>query len=322
MRLDAARRTSAMNPQGPRGDTQWTIRRRRRAPAPGCHEGEIRMTSIPRGTLAALAFASAVWLTATPAAANDVDTCENASGDEAIAACTRVINSGLFSGRKLAALLNMRCYELNAKRESDKAIADCSQAIRLHENYPSAFFNRGNAYRAKAQYDRSIEDYSQAIRLDPKDTDSIINRGNSYNNKGQYDRAIADYDQALRLKPDDADAFINRGVAYKSKGQHDRAIADYDQAIRLSPDDAAAFYNRGIAYDDKRQYDRAIADYDQAIRLNPRYAKAFYNRGLSRERNNDPQRALGDFRTFAELAPADPDGRRAVERVTKALRGR
>jgi hypothetical protein len=31
---------------------------------------------------------------------------------------------------------------------------------------------------------------------------------------------------------------------------------------------------------------------------------------------------LADFRTFAELAPSDPDGRKAVERVTKALRGR
>ena len=246
------------------------------------------MTSILRGTLTALGFAAAVLLAATPAAASDVDTCETASGDEAIAACTRAINSGQYSGRQLAALLNMRCFELNGKRESDKAIADCSQAIRLHENYASAFFNRGNAYRAKAQYDRSIEDYSQAIRLDPNDADSIINRGNSYNNKGQYDRAIADYDQALRL----------------------------------SPNDAAAFYNRGIAYDHKRQYDRAIEDFDQAIRLNPRYAKALYNRGLARERNNDLQRALADFRTFSELAPSDPDGRKAVERVTKASSGR
>ena len=280
------------------------------------------MTSILRGTLTALGFAAAVLLAATPAAANDVDTCETASGDEAIAACTRAIKSGRYSGRELAALLNMRCFELNGKRESDKAIADCSQAIRLHENYASAFFNRGNAYRAAAEYDRSIEDYSQVIRLDPNDTDAIINRGNSYNNKGQYDRAIEDYDQAIRLKPSDADAFINRGVAYKAKGQYDRAIADYDQAIRLSPNDAAAFYNRGIAYDDKRQYDRAIEDFDQAIRLNPRYAKAFYNRGKSR---NETTTCNARWR----ISGCSPNWRRpirmvrkAVERVTKALRGR
>jgi hypothetical protein len=49
------------------------------------------MTSILRGTLAAPAFTSTVWLAATPAVADDVDTCEKAPGDEAIAACTRAI---------------------------------------------------------------------------------------------------------------------------------------------------------------------------------------------------------------------------------------
>jgi hypothetical protein len=47
--------------------------------------------SILRGTLAALTFTSAVWLAATPAAADDVDKCEKASGDEAIAACPEAV---------------------------------------------------------------------------------------------------------------------------------------------------------------------------------------------------------------------------------------
>ena len=83
-----------------------------------------------------------------------------------------------------------------------------------------------------------------------------------------------------------------------------------------------AFYNRGSAYNDKGQDDRAIEDYNQAIRLNPNYAIAFYNRGVSWERKNDLQRALADFKKFSELSPSDPDGPKAVERVTKALTSR
>jgi hypothetical protein len=49
---------------------------------------------------------------------------------------------------------------------------------------------------------------------------------------------------------------------------------------------------------------------------------AFYNRGVSWERKNDLQRALADFKKCSELAPSDPDGLRAVERVTKALSDR
>ena len=212
------------------------------------------MTPILRGTLAALAFTSTVWLAATPAAADDFETCARTSGDQAIAACTRAINSGRYSGRQLAALFANRCAELTNMQESDKAIEDCSQAIQLNPNGADAFSNRGGAYRAKGQYDRAIEDYSEAIRLDPNYANAFNNRGNTYNAKGQFDRAIEDF--------------------------------------------------------------------NQAIRLNPNLAIAFYNRGFSWERKNDLQRALVDFKKFSELAPSDPDGPKAVERVTNALSGR
>src|SRR5215468_6224374 len=71
------------------------------------------MTPILRGTLAALALTSTVWLAATRAAADDFETCARASGDQAIAACTRAINSGRYSGRELADLFNNRCAELS-----------------------------------------------------------------------------------------------------------------------------------------------------------------------------------------------------------------
>jgi tetratricopeptide (TPR) repeat protein len=177
------------------------------------------MTSILRGTLAALTLTSTVWLAVTPAAADDYETCAKASGDQAIAACTRAIDSGRYSGRQLAVLFTNRCVELN-DTQSDKAIADCSQAIRLDPNGADAFSGRAGAYRAKRQYDRAIE--------------------------------------------------------------------DFNQTIRLSPNEAIAFYNRGMSW----------------------------------ERKNDLQRALADFKTFTELATSDPDGPRAIARVTKALSGR
>jgi hypothetical protein len=95
-------------------------------------------------------------LAATPAAADDVDTCGKASGDEAIAACTRAINSGRYNGRQLAALFNNRCSEWNGKQESDKAIADCNQAIRLNPDHADAFYNRLNPNDACAFFNRGV----------------------------------------------------------------------------------------------------------------------------------------------------------------------
>ncbi len=163
------------------------------------------MTSILRCTLAALAFASTVWLAATPATADDIESCAKAPGDEAIAACTRAINSGRYDDPEFAFLFNNRCIEWNKKQESDKAIEDCSQAIRLDPDFAWAFTNRGGAYLLKDQYDRAIEDFDQAIRLCPDDASAFYNRALSREQKGDLQRALADFKKFAELDPSDPD---------------------------------------------------------------------------------------------------------------------
>jgi hypothetical protein len=69
----------------------------------------------------------AALVSASPTAADDLDTCDNASGDVAIAACTRGIVSGRYQGHRLAALYYNRGFDWNAKGERDHAVADYDQ---------------------------------------------------------------------------------------------------------------------------------------------------------------------------------------------------
>jgi tetratricopeptide (TPR) repeat protein len=88
------------------------------------------------------------------------------------------------------------CSELG-----DEAIAACGRLINRNPGDAVAYANRGSAYRGKHDYDRAIADLDQAIRLDPKFAYAYNGRGNAYCRKGQYGRAIADYDQAIQLDP-------------------------------------------------------------------------------------------------------------------------
>ena len=157
--------------------------------------------------------------------------------DIRIAACTRNIQSGRFTGRNLAV----------------------------------AFTNRGLAYKRKGQWDRAIADYSEAIRLKSDDAQAFNNRGNAYFHKGQLDRAIKDYDDAIRLQPDLAEAFSNRGNVYRKKGRFDRAIKDYDDAIHFKPDNAQVFADRGLAYEKKGEPSQALRDFEKAYALGFRH---------------------------------------------------
>jgi tetratricopeptide (TPR) repeat protein len=136
------------------------------------------------------------------------------------------------------------------------------------------FVARGMWYSQNGDDDRAIADCTQAIRLDPNRFDAYFGRGLSYFHKADYDRAIADFTQVIRLTPNTANAYYRRGRAYVGKGDIDRAIADFTQTIQLAPNHFDAYFDRGLLYFHKPDYDRAIADFTQVLRIDPNDADA------------------------------------------------
>jgi len=143
---------------------------------------------------------AAVLGSAGLARADDMQICHDESGDVAIAACTRVIESGKVSRRTLAYAYTSRGVEWRAKGEVDRAIWDHSEAIRTDPAVPESWYNRGNAWRQKNNPDRAISDYNEAIRLRSSDPDFFTNRGLAYQDKGDDAHAQADFAAAARLK--------------------------------------------------------------------------------------------------------------------------
>jgi Tfp pilus assembly protein PilF len=223
-------------------------------------------------------------ITIMSAAADDRQTCDRSRGEEAIAACSRLIN--------------------------------------LNPDDAHAYTGRGNAYLAKADYDRAIVDFDQAIKLDPKFALSYYDRGVAYSRKADYDRAIADFDQAILLAPKFSPAYNGRGGAYSvGKHDYDRAIADFDRAIQLNPKSAVVYRNRASTYESKGDYGRALSDYDQSLRLDPSNAPASRNRDriaaeLQRVRYAQPVKiALSEFLTGS---PAQADLARLISQIITA----
>jgi tetratricopeptide (TPR) repeat protein len=139
------------------------------------------------------------------AQADDRETCKTASGDAAIEACTRAIESKKFDGAKHKRVLSL------------------------------LYTNRGVEYEIKKDYDRALADHERAIKVDPKNPAAYMNRGNTYLAKQDYERAVADFDQAIKLNPKYAEAFFNRGIAKRNHGDAAGGEADIAQAKALQP---------------------------------------------------------------------------------------
>ena len=70
-------------------------------------------------------------------------------------------------------------------------------------NPPVLFNSRGKAWVAKGDSNRAIADYTQAIRFNPSYVEAYNNRGLSNEVLGRRAEAIADFRKAQSIDPDD-----------------------------------------------------------------------------------------------------------------------
>jgi tetratricopeptide (TPR) repeat protein len=166
------------------------------------------------------------------------------------------------------------CFQVDYSRKDwDPVIFACSRLI-ADASLPSdlrakAYAGRHTAYVFKRDSSRAIADISEAIKLDPKNTRYYNERAGSYRAAGQLDLALADFNELIRLEPKNDGWYMNRGQAFAEKGDYSRAIADCDTAIRINPKVAYWYVVRGEYYEKKGDRDRAIADYRKSLEVDP-----------------------------------------------------
>ena len=160
--------------------------------------------------------------------------------------------------------------------------------LEVTENNYVAHDSLGMALVKKGQTQEAISQLQEAIRLKPDYAKAYDNLGTTLGSKGQIDEAINQFQEAIRLKPDFASAHFNLGIVLFKKSQTDEAITQFREAIRLKPDDAYARNSLGAALGKKGQIDEAIGQLQEAIRLKPDYAEARQNLAYALEIKNIP----------------------------------
>jgi lipoprotein NlpI len=258
----------------------------------------------------ALAAFSMLLGAASAADQADIDRCKFAGdlskADDGIAACDRVVGDSKLAAQDRASALSSRCGWWWAKRDSDRALTDCNEAIRTYRNLAAAYLNRGNVYLSKSDVEHALTDFNEALRLDPKNAWGLATRGNLYKGKGDLDRALTDLNEAIQLDPGYALAFFSRGELYKEKGDLARGMSDMNDTLRLDPNYAVAYFVRGQISYLLGNAPAALEDFTKAIRLDADEPSTYFNRGVAYfvigGRNPD---AIADFKKTLELNPKD-----------------
>ncbi|MET0278125.1 MAG: tetratricopeptide repeat protein [Pseudorhodoplanes sp.] len=241
---------------------------------------------------------------ATICHASDSEDCTRVDSEQAVAACTRLIDAGKEKGPALASLYFNRGTTYTTLGKHAEAVADLNRAIELRKDFANAFYNRGLAYRGMNEYDRSIADFTTYLRLDPKSPETYRVRGRSYREKGDHDRALADLNEYVRRKPDDAEGYLERGLVYQGKGDFPKALAEFERILKLDPRSDAAYAAVGKILSERGDDKQALAKYDEAIRINPSAAN-YIARGDIHVKLKDIDRALADYQRALKADPSN-----------------
>jgi tetratricopeptide (TPR) repeat protein len=197
-----------------------------------------------------------------------------------------------------------------ANDESDKALADFNEAIRLDSRATLAYYHRANLAYGKGQYDKALQDYNVVIRDDPAFDWAYHVRGWIYYRRKDYPKALADFETAIKLVPTESVFYRDRGNVALAQKEYDKALADYDKAIQRDPAYVVPWHLRGVTWQAKKEYAKALADYEKAVRLAGKepYASAYYTAlallraGCPDARIRDGDKALEAARKAHRLA--------------------
>ncbi len=193
------------------------------------------------------------------------------------------------------------------KGETQKAIADFEQIIKLYPNHPSA-----NLFLADLKRQTNPEDalsaFNKAIKVNPNNADVYVQRGIYYFEQDDWEAASNDYEKAISLDPKNSHAYYNRGSLLMAQKNYPLALEDMTQAIVLMPDFPGAYINRGNIHKLLKDHQAALKDYSKAIDISPNFS-GLYNRAiLYRDQLNKTRLALKDANHILEIEPQDARG--------------
>ncbi|MFC1522313.1 tetratricopeptide repeat protein [Elusimicrobiota bacterium] len=144
---------------------------------------------------------------------------------------------------------------------SDNA-AKAPKNARVRNNLALALSNKGDT-------DAAIHQYEESIKLQPDHGQTYKNYGVALFKKGLQDEAIAAYKKALETLPDDSGTYYNLGYVYLTQNKLDKAIETYNRGLECTMPYANIYINLCSAYLKKGMKEQAKESCEMAAKFFP-----------------------------------------------------
>jgi len=212
-------------------------------------------------------------------------------------------------------VVSLRADVFEAQGDRDKAIAERRKGIAALDKARLAtqWLTRAKLSYGCGEYEKAITDCSEAIKRAPRFVDSLVFRSQLYSQaRGDFVKALADIDETLRIAPGTTGLHYLRALALIDADDPEQATLVLDQLQRLSDTECAQYHAR-VAWVQRRlnKKDAALKAARECLDRAPRYLLGLQARGEVSVEPADLDRAI-------DLAPNDPELRLSRARILRA----
>lgn len=236
--------------------------------------------------------------------------------NDAISACTKLIEHPDVSDENLHFFLGKRAWAFRRADDYENAISDTDQALRMQPDNINTWVRRAYINDASGAIEAAAEDFSKALELDPDRISTLMHRAKLLNLRGDYEKALQDYEQVLLHEPlNDMAAGKRIGIHIKLKN-YDLAIYLLNQAAAIWPEKHYIQEALGRLYHHHSEdYEKSLQAFARLAELEPSDLHGLFFPGMVHLKFGAERRGVEYIERYAERVAKDvPSGEGFISR--------
>ena len=200
--------------------------------------------------------------------------------------------------------------------ETEAALAEFEQALKLLPNYAEAVAARAESLDMMGKIDAARPEYERARSLWAGQRPGAPDRSYLFRQRGRFTFEVDSYELALLRVKTGSFPHLACGNALLAQGHPEEALKCYDRALKIKQNDPDLTALKGEALSMAGRYKAAVEAFDFALATNPKAPETLNARGIAKLGLGDLAGANADWRRQLELLPAE----QAAARACVALR--
>lgn len=177
--------------------------------------------------------------------------------------------------------LNLKAIALRRMGKAEKAVEIYKLILEKKPNHPRILFNLGIAYARLNRIQEAEKVYQKVLVIKPDFVEAHNNLGEIYLRQGRIAEAEEEFLKAVELSDGFALAFSNLAEVYLRQKEVRKAREYVEKALTIDPDLTSAHNIKGNILRQEGRLAEAMSEYRKALARDPDYEKAYYNLGVS-----------------------------------------